>query len=143
VTSTLERIQNDMKGKSLMQYLGQEIINKMGLRSRQALLDWRNPDYLSAGAVVQVQMISSKTSKKRTTLTGVVIAVRRHGVATNFTIRNRILDEGVEITLPLFSPMITNIRVLRRERVRRAKLYYLRRSPDKDMVIADASSGGR
>ena len=131
-----------MKGKSLMAFLENEQIGKMGLRSRQALLDWRNPDYLAAGAVVQVQMITSKTSKRRTQFLGTCIAVRRNGIGSNFVLRNTVLDEGVEVTFPLYSPLITNIRVLRREPVRRAKLYYFKRNPDKDMVVSE-SAGAR
>ena len=49
------------------------------------------------------------------------------------------LDEGVEITFPLYSPLITSIRVLKRERVRRAKLYYLKGNQEKDVVVSESS----
>ena len=126
-----------MRGRSLLGFLENEQVGKMGLRTRQAMLDRSQPDHLAAGCVVQ--MISSKTSKRRTAFTGTCIAVRRNGIGSNFVLRNTVLDEGVEITFPLYSPLITSIRVLKRERVRRAKLYYLKGNQEKDVVVSESS----
>ena len=128
-----------MRGRSLLGFLENEQVGKMGLRTRQAMLDRSQPDHLAPGCVVQVQMISSKTSKRRTAFTGTCIAVRRNGIGSNFVLRNTVLDEGVEITFPLYSPLITSIRVLKRERVRRAKLYYLKGNQEKDVVVSESS----
>ena len=57
---------------------------------------------------------------------GVVIARSNRGVNSNFTVRKLSYGEGVERVFPLYSPSIAEIAVVRRGKVRRAKLYYLR-----------------
>lgn len=57
---------------------------------------------------------------------GVCIARSGHGVNENFTVRKISYGEGVERVFPVYSPFIAEIEVLRRGKVRRAKLYYLR-----------------
>ena len=57
---------------------------------------------------------------------GVCIARSGHGLNENFTVRKISYGEGVERVFPLYSPMIDSIEVVRRGKVRRAKLYYLR-----------------
>ena len=54
---------------------------------------------------------------------GVVIARRNRGVNSAFTVRKISYGEGVERVFPLYSPRIDSIEVVRRGRVRRAKLY--------------------
>jgi large subunit ribosomal protein L19 len=57
---------------------------------------------------------------------GVCIARKSAGVNSNFTLRKISYGEGVERIFPLYSPRLTAIEVVRRGKVRRAKLYYLR-----------------
>jgi len=57
---------------------------------------------------------------------GVVIARAGSGINESFTVRKISYGEGVERVFPIYSPYITEIEVLRRGKVRRAKLYYLR-----------------
>ena len=57
---------------------------------------------------------------------GVCIARRNRGLNSAFTVRKISYGEGVERVFPLYSPRIDSIDVVRRGRVRRAKLYYLR-----------------
>jgi large subunit ribosomal protein L19 len=57
---------------------------------------------------------------------GLCIAKKRPGVRRTFTVRKISYGVGVERTFPLNSPRIQNIEVVRRGRVRRAKLYYIR-----------------
>ncbi|MBI3710833.1 MAG: 50S ribosomal protein L19 [Proteobacteria bacterium] len=57
---------------------------------------------------------------------GVCIARRNAGLNSSFTVRKISFGEGVERVFPLYSPRIAEIEVVRRGRVRRAKLYYLR-----------------
>jgi large subunit ribosomal protein L19 len=57
---------------------------------------------------------------------GVVIARKGSGVRTNFTVRKISYGEGIERVFPLYSPSIERIEVIKRGKVRRARLYYLR-----------------
>src|SRR5262245_30183960 len=57
---------------------------------------------------------------------GVCIARKSRGINSAFTVRKISYGEGVERIFPLYSPQIAGIEVVRRGRVRRAKLYYLR-----------------
>jgi large subunit ribosomal protein L19 len=57
---------------------------------------------------------------------GVCIARSGHGINESFTVRKISYGEGVERVFPVYSPFISEIEVLRRGKVRRAKLYYLR-----------------
>ena len=77
---------------------------------------------------------------------GVCIARRNRGVNSSFTVRKISYGEGVERVFPLYSPRIDSIEVVRRGRVRRAKLYYLRGRTGKAARITerrDDASGAR
>ena len=57
---------------------------------------------------------------------GVVIARKHGGISETFTVRRISFGVGVEKTFPIHSPKVADIKVVRRGKVRRAKLYYLR-----------------
>ena len=68
---------------------------------------------------------------------GVCIARSNKGLNSNFTVRKISYGEGVERVFPLYSPIISEIVVVRRGDVRRAKLYYLRTRSGKSARIAE------
>ena len=68
---------------------------------------------------------------------GVCIARSGGGLNENFTVRKMSYGEGVERVFPVYSPMIDSIKVVRRGKVRRAKLYYLRGRTGKSARIAE------
>lgn len=68
---------------------------------------------------------------------GVVIAKKHGGIRENFTVRRLSFGVGVERTFPLHSPKIASISVVKRGKVRRAKLYYLRGLTGKAAKIAE------
>jgi large subunit ribosomal protein L19 len=73
---------------------------------------------------------------------GVCIARSGGGLQENFTVRKISYGEGVERVFPVFSPMIDSVKVVRRGKVRRAKLYYLRDRRGKSARIAERIDGG-
>jgi large subunit ribosomal protein L19 len=71
---------------------------------------------------------------------GVCIGRSGRGFNESFTVRKISYGEGVERVFPLFAPMIDSIKVVRRGKVRRAKLYYLRGLRGKKARISEATS---
>ncbi|MCF6216144.1 MAG: 50S ribosomal protein L19 [Emcibacter sp.] len=68
---------------------------------------------------------------------GVCIARSNRALNSSFTVRKISYGEGVERVFPLYSPNVENIEVIRRGKVRRAKLYYLRPLRGKKARIAE------
>ncbi len=85
------------------------------------------PDF-RIGDTIEVAQIIQEGSKERIQMfAGDVIAIRKNGIATTFTVRRIGANNiGVEKVFPYYSEMINAIRLLKRGRIRRAKLYYLR-----------------
>jgi large subunit ribosomal protein L19 len=82
-----------------------------------------------AGDIVRVQMKVTEGEKTRLqTFEGTVLSVRGGGPSRTFTVRREIGRFAVERIFPLFSPLITSIEIVKRQKVRRAKLNYLRTS---------------
>ena len=80
-----------------------------------------------AGDTLRVNVKVKEGDKERVqAFEGVCIARRGSGVSESFTVRKISNGVGVERIFPLHSPMIGDIQVVRRGRVRKAKLYYLR-----------------
>lgn len=80
-----------------------------------------------AGDTVKVHVKVVEGSRERIQIfEGVVIRRRGGGISETFTVRKISYGVGVERTFPLHSPRIDKIEVVRRGKVRRAKLYYMR-----------------
>ena len=91
--------------------------------------EWLRTDVpaFRAGDTLRVSVRVREGEKERLqAFEGVCIARRGSGVSQTFTVRKISSGIGVERIFPLHSPMISSITVVRRGRVRRAKLYYLR-----------------
>jgi large subunit ribosomal protein L19 len=76
--------------------------------------------------------------EKKQTFTGIVIARAGSGIGETFIVRRVSYGVGVERTFPVNSPVITSIKVTKRGKVRRAKLYYLRGRQGKAARIKSA-----
>ncbi|WGF86974.1 50S ribosomal protein L19 [Marinivivus vitaminiproducens] len=74
---------------------------------------------------------------------GVCIARKNRGINSSFVVRKISYGEGVERIFPLFSPQVTSIDLVRRGRVRRAKLYYLRGRTGKAARIKERTDDRR
>ena len=96
------------------------------------------PDF-KAGDTIKVGYKVTEGSRSRVqNYEGVCIARKnRNGIAGSFTVRKISFGEGVERVFPLYSTNIESITVVRRGRVRRAKLYYLRSRRGKSARIAE------
>lgn len=95
------------------------------------------PDF-QAGDTVRVGVrVVEGTRERVQAYEGVVIARSNKGLNSNFTVRKISNGEGVERIFPLYAPSIAEIKVVRRGKVRRAKLYYLRGRRGKSARIAE------
>ena len=90
------------------------------------------------GDTVRVQVKVVEGSRERLqAFEGVVMARRNGGIRETFTVRRNSYGVGVERTFPLHSPRVDSITVVRRGKVRRAKLYYLRDRSGKAAKVKD------
>lgn len=81
----------------------------------------------SPGDTIVVQVKVKEGNRERLqAFEGLVIAKRNRGLNSSFTVRKISHGEGVERVFPTYSPLIEEIKVKRRGKVRRAKLYYMR-----------------
>jgi len=91
-----------------------------------------------AGDTVRVHVKVVEGNRERIQIfEGVVIKRKGGGIRENFTVRRVTSGVGVERTFPLHSPRIDKIEVMRRGKVRRAKLYYLRERTGKSARIKE------
>ncbi len=98
------------------------------------------PDFGPGDTVlVNVKVIEGDKSRVQA-YEGVCIGRSGGGLHENFTVRKISYGEGVERVFPLYAPMIDSIKVVRRGKVRRAKLYYLRGLRGKKARIVEATS---
>jgi large subunit ribosomal protein L19 len=96
-----------------------------------------HPDF-THGDTVKVWVKVREGEKERLqAYEGVVIAITGTGLNESFTVRKISYGEGVERVFPVMSPMIDSIKVVRRGKVRRAKLYYLRSLRGKSARIVE------
>ena len=117
---------------NLIQTLEKEQIDK--LSAGKTIPDFTPGDTVS----VAVKVVEGERSRVQA-YEGVCIARSGRGLHQNFTVRKISYGEGVERVFPLYSPLIDSIKVVRRGKVRRAKLYYLRGLRGKKACIAEAA----
>jgi large subunit ribosomal protein L19 len=98
------------------------------------------PDFEPGDTVIVNVKVKEGERTRVQAYEGVCIARSGGGLHQNFTVRKISYGEGVERVFPLYSPNIDSIKVVRRGKVRRAKLYYLRGLRGKSARIAEAQS---
>jgi large subunit ribosomal protein L19 len=95
----------------------------------------------SPGDTIRVNVRVTEGTRTRTqAYEGVCIARSGGGINESFTVRKISYGEGVERVFPIFSPMLEGVEVVRRGKVRRAKLYYLRGRRGKSARIVEATN---
>ncbi|HUZ62491.1 MAG TPA: 50S ribosomal protein L19 [Acetobacteraceae bacterium] len=95
------------------------------------------PEFIPGDTVrVSVKVVEGERTRTQA-FEGVCIARSNKGLNSNFTVRKISSGEGVERVFPLYAPTISEIAVVRRGDVRRAKLYYLRGRSGKSARIAE------
>ena len=85
-----------------------------------------NPDFAPGDTIRVLYNVREGVKERIQVFEGVCIGRRGGGTAATFTVRKISSGVGVERVFPLHAPTVTGIEVVRRGRVRRAKLYYLR-----------------
>lgn len=117
------------------------IIQQLEKEQLDALVAKRAIPEFSHGDTVKVWVKIREGEKERLqAYEGVVISRSGGGLMESFTVRKISYGEGVERVFPVHSPMIDRIEVLKRGKVRRAKLYYLRDRRGKSARIFESTS---
>lgn len=117
---------------NLIKNLEQEQMEKQGKKI---------PDFKAGDTVkVMCKITEDKGRERLQAYEGICIARSNDGLNSTFTVRKISFGEGVERIFPLYSPNIADITVVRRGRVRRAKLYYLRKLFGKKARITEETN---
>ncbi|KAF8528867.1 hypothetical protein BU17DRAFT_37724 [Hysterangium stoloniferum] len=135
-----------LKGKGLMAQLYKTLPSAGTQKLLVTLFSRRHPGRLLPGSILTVTSTHAPT-----TFTGVLLAIRRRGPGTSFVLRNVIQRTGVEMRFFVGSPHLKDIQVVQkasrgagrsgRGGLRRAKLFYLRDSPEKMSQISAGMRG--
>src|SRR5580693_8655499 len=112
------------------------------LRGAKPRPEFRPGDTLKVNVKVVDATFDEKTKQTKTrervqAFEGVCIARQGEGLNESFTVRKISYGEGVERVFPIYSPLVDSVQVVRKGRVRRAKLYYLRGRRGKSARIGE------
>ena len=117
-----------------------DLIRQLEAEQAAKIVSKRKLPEFQPGDTVRVQVrVTEGTRTRVQAYEGVVIARSGAGFQENFTVRKISYGEGVERVFPVFSPMVEGVEILRRGKVRRAKLYYLRNLRGKSARIAEGT----
>ena len=100
----------------------------------------QRPDFTHGDTVKVWVKIREGDKERLQAYEGVVIARSGHGIEESFTVRKISYGEGVERVFPVLSPNVDRVEVMKRGKVRRAKLYYLRDRRGKSARIFESTS---
>ena len=117
------------------------IIEQLEAEQVAALAAKRELPEFTHGDTIKVWVKIREGEKERLqAYEGVVIALNGGGITKSFTVRKISYGEGVERVFPYYSPNVASIEVLKRGKVRRAKLYYLRDRRGKSARIFESTN---
>ncbi|GBF56978.1 50S ribosomal protein L19 [Candidatus Phycosocius bacilliformis] len=118
------------------------IIETLDAEEVARVSDGKSIPEFSPGDTLRVNVKIKEGDRERVqAYEGVCIARSGGGINANFTVRKISFGEGVERVFPLYSPNVESIVVVRKGKVRRAKLYYLRDRRGKSARIAERTDG--
>jgi large subunit ribosomal protein L19 len=117
------------------------IIERLEAEHAAKLPGAKMPEFQPGDTVVVNVKVTEGDRTRVQAYEGVCIARSGSGLNESFTVRKISYGEGVERVFPVYSPMIDSVRVVRRGKVRRAKLYYLRDRRGKSARIAERTDG--
>lgn len=120
------------------------IIQELEKEHVAAIMGGRTMPDFAPGDTVKVNVkVTEGTRTRIQAYEGVVIARSGGGINESFTVRKISYGEGVERVFPLYSPSVDSVEVVRRGKVRRAKLYYLRGRRGKSARITEKQDRNR
>ena len=109
-------------------------LNQSDIQKRHRSIDI---PFFTAGSYLAVMRADPHSPTGTSKFVGICIARRNKGLGSTFILRNVLNGVGVEMMYELYSPAIREIQVLKLERRRRAKLYYLRDKPAKYSTVSE------
>ncbi len=118
------------------------IIERLEAEHAAKLPGSKMPEFQPGDTVVVNVKVTEGDRTRVQAYEGVCIARSGSGLNENFTVRKISYGEGVERVFPVYSPLIDSVKVVRRGKVRRAKLYYLRDRRGKSARIAERTDSG-
>ncbi len=125
-------------------HMAVNIIEVLEKEQAAAVAGTRAVPEFGPGDTVRVNVkVTEGTRSRIQAYEGTCIARSGGGINESFTVRKISYGEGVERVFPVYSPVIDSIEVVRRGKVRRAKLYYLRGRRGKSARIAEKQDHGR
>jgi large subunit ribosomal protein L19 len=127
-----------MSGMKRIEAVTMDIIRQLETEQAQKIAEKRTLPEFQAGDTVRVQVRVTEGSRTRVqAYEGVCIARSGSGFQESFTVRKISYGEGVERVFPVYSPLVEAVEIVRRGKVRRAKLYYLRDRRGKSARISE------
>jgi len=114
----------------------------VALKGKKGRPEFRPGDTLKVNVKVVDATFDEKTKQTKTrervqAFEGVCIARQGEGINESFTVRKISYGEGVERVFPIYSPLVDSVQIVRKGKVRRAKLYYLRGRRGKSARIGE------
>jgi large subunit ribosomal protein L19 len=114
----------------------------VALKGKKGRPEFRPGDTLKVNVKVVDATFDEKTKQTKTrervqAFEGVCIARQGEGINESFTVRKISYGEGVERVFPVYSPLVDSVTIVRKGKVRRAKLYYLRGRRGKSARIGE------
>lgn len=118
-------------GRRLVNAIDVELRQRLDVDNRAELFTKGSPTAVEPGSVLLIEQVTSRSRPRTQIFAGVLIAIRRKGIMSNIILRNYVLGTGVEMVVPIFSPSVKRIKVLKRVTgvVQGDNMYYLREKP--------------